>query len=141
MQNFNFMLLWAINMKGFWANFFHKWYTKIGTFIPYRLGHIENIFWTLVNGLFIFWTCSSSTMLPTTRFVLSSSRLALGRAPALQLRPIALCQALAADAATPGPDLTHTLASHKHKTWSNADHSDEQSTTHPHPCRTLTFLV
>ena len=24
-----------------------------------------NIFWTLVNGLFIFWTCSSSTMLPT----------------------------------------------------------------------------
>ena len=85
---FDCMLLWAINMNRFWVRFVQQWYTKIGTFIPYRLGHIENIFWTLVKGLFICWTCSSFAMLPTTRFVLSSTRLVLGRAPTLQLCPM-----------------------------------------------------
>ena len=91
-------------MNRFWAQVVQQWYTKIGTFIPYRLGHIENIFWTLVNGLFIFWTRSAFTMLPTTRFVLSSTCLALGRAPALQLRPTVLSQALAAITSRPGFD-------------------------------------
>ena len=76
-------------MNQFWVKFVQQWDTKIGTFIPYRLGHIENIFWTLVNGLFIFWTCSSFTMLPTTRFAFSTTRFVLGRAP----RPMVLCQA------------------------------------------------
>ena len=80
-------------MNRFWGKFVQQWYAKTGTFIPYRLGHTENMLWTFVNGLFIFWTCSSFAMLLTTRFVLSSTRLVLGRAPALQPRPMVLCQA------------------------------------------------
>ena len=116
---FNVMLRWAIYiyMNQFRVRSFQQWYTKIGKFIPYRLGHMENIFWILVNGLFIFWTCSSLAMLPTTRCVLSSTRLVLGRAPALQLRPMVLCQAAITgihECSPSGPDLTHSLDVGRH---------------------------
>ena len=90
---FNFMLRWVMCIDRFWVKFVQQWYTKLETFIPHLLGHMENIFWTLVNALFMFLTFSSFAMLSTTRFFLSSTRLILGRAPALQPRQMVLCQA------------------------------------------------
>ena len=54
-------------MNRFWNKFVQQWHTKIGTFIPYHSEDLDKIFWTLVNGLFIFWTCSSFVMLATTQ--------------------------------------------------------------------------
>ena len=99
MQMFDFMLLWAINMNGFWPKLFQQWYTKIGTFIPYRLGHGKHILGTCQWSVHIL-DMFKFNHAPNHPLCLVMHCLALGRAPALQLRQIVLCQGFAAGAAS-----------------------------------------